>query len=266
MRLLILRRSLRDQRRGLAWWAFSLIALCVVMLSFWPSLKSQAADFEKLIEGYPPAFKAFFGEMTAIGTGPGYLQVELTSLMLPLLFAFYAIARGSDAIAGDEERGSLELLIAEPTERSRIVLERAAAMGAGTAVLAAVTWVTLAAGDAALDMGVGTARLARVVLACGLFGTALGAVALAAGAARGKRGLAIAAGAALGVGSYLIEALARASGKLEWARPFLPFRQYAAASELVTEPQLWGLLALLATAIAAIAIAAWAFERRDVGV
>lgn len=259
-------KAFRDQRRALVGWGVSLALLDAMMLAFWPSLKDQAAEFERLLANYPPAFKALFGEMNAIGTGPGYLQVELFSFMLPLLFAIYAIGRGSDAIAGQEERGSLELLLAEPVSRARILVERAFAIAAGTLVLAAVSWIVLTAGDVVLAMDVGALRLARATLAAALFGLATGALALLVGAARGRRGLAVATGAGVGVGSYLIEALARASGKAEWARPLMPYRHYAASAELVKTFEWWGFIALAGICVAAVALATWAFERRDVGV
>ena len=48
--------------------------------------------------------------------------------MVPLLLMIAAIGAGAGAIAGEEERGTLELLLANPLSRRRLVLEKTAAV------------------------------------------------------------------------------------------------------------------------------------------
>ena len=52
--------------------------------------------------------------------------------MVPLLLLIAAIGAGARATAGEEERGTLDLLLANPISRRRLVLEKLAALAAET--------------------------------------------------------------------------------------------------------------------------------------
>lgn len=49
-------------------------------------------------------------------------------MVAPMLIIILGIALGSDAIAGEEERKTMDLLLSNPISRSRIVLEKFLAM------------------------------------------------------------------------------------------------------------------------------------------
>ena len=85
---------------------------------------------DKLVDEYPEALKAFigFGGGIDYATGAGYLGIELFSFMVPLLLLVAAIGAGARAIAGEEERGTMDLLLSNPIGRSRVVLEKGAAI------------------------------------------------------------------------------------------------------------------------------------------
>ena len=257
-------KTVRDQRRALVGWSVALAGLCLLQVSYFPTIQDQAAQFEQLIESYPPAMQAFLGDLSGITTGPGYLRAQLFSLMLPLLFLVFAIARGADLVAGEEERGALDLTLSLPVSRRRVVLEKAAGLAALVALLGLVVWLVLALGDLAFGMDVGAARLAAAVLMLVLLGWTGGALALAAGCVRGRKGMAIAAASGVMVVSYLLAGLSRLVPDLEAARPFSLFHQYGGGDAL-RDGLGWGALALLAVTVLLLALAVWSFERRDVG-
>jgi ABC-2 type transport system permease protein len=70
----------------------------------------------------------------------GYLQGTLFALLGPLLAVMMAVAAGARAIAGDEEAGTLELLLAHPVSRTRLLLERFGALAAAVILLRLVVW------------------------------------------------------------------------------------------------------------------------------
>ena len=79
-----------------------------------------------LINSYPTAFKATFGmEGVDFTSGPGYLSTETFSLLAPLMLIGLGIALGTGTIAGEEERGTLDLLIASPVSRGRVLAAKA---------------------------------------------------------------------------------------------------------------------------------------------
>lgn len=259
-------KHLRDQRRALVGWSLGIAGLCLMMAVFYPTIEAQGEQFQDLLESYPPAMRVFFGDLSDFTTPAGYLRAELFSMMLPLLFIIYAVGRGSDTIAGEEERGALDVLLSHPVSRSRIVLEKSAAIGVGLALLGFVTWTTLVVGGFAFGMNVSPLHLAAATVMVVFLGALFGAFALALGCLRGRKGLAVAIASGVAVFAYLLNSLA---GLIDWlsaADRLSPFYYYMRGDPLTGGLDVVGFLALVALTAALVAMAVWAFERRDVGV
>lgn len=154
-------KSLRDARRGFLWWSLGLIGFVALIVSVYPTVHSNPS-LNKLAQDYPQALKAFiaFGGQVDYTTPAGYLGIELFSLMVPLLLMIAAIGTGAGAIAGEEERGTLELLLANPVSRARVVLEKSAALALEIAALGLVLWLALWIGAIAAGMDISAGRLA----------------------------------------------------------------------------------------------------------
>jgi hypothetical protein len=112
------------------------VAAVVLTTAFYPSISKNAASFEKLLGSLPEGLRKAFGEDFA--SPAGYLQARLFSIFAPVLLLIYAIGAGSRAIAGEEERQTLDLLLSTPAPRRRVVLDKALAMVAASAGLGAV--------------------------------------------------------------------------------------------------------------------------------
>ena len=82
----------------------------------------------------------------------GYLNTEFFAFMGPLLVLVYAIGGGAAALAGEEDRRTLDLLLANPVSRARVVVEKFAAQAAGVTFLMTVLWVALLVGGGAAGM------------------------------------------------------------------------------------------------------------------
>ena len=109
--------------------------MVALMVSVYPTVHANPA-LNRLVQQYPDALKAFigFGGEVDYLSPAGYLGSELFSFMVPLLLLVAAIGAGARAIAGEEEAGTLELLLSCPVSRRRVVLEKLAALaieGAG---------------------------------------------------------------------------------------------------------------------------------------
>lgn len=257
-------KTLRDALRGVLWWSAGLVGLAALIAAVFPTVRDNP-DLNRLAEQYPDALKAFiaFGGELDFTSGAGYLGSELFSFMIPLLLLVAAIGAGARAIAGEEERGTLELLLANPVSRARLVLEKLGALATEVAVLAAVLWGALVAGGRAVDLGVPAGRIAAATASAALLALAYGAIALLLGAATGRRSLAVGVSAAAAVAAYLVSSLALLVEAIEPARHASPFFHYSASDPLRQGLALdhAGFLVLLAALAAA--LAPLAFERRD---
>jgi len=261
----VLTKTVRDARRGLVGWSLGLAGLVLLTCSIYPSLKDNA-DLQKAVESYPEELKAFIGGTLELTTGPGYLEAELFSLLVPLVLLVYAIGAGARAIAGEEEAGTLDLLLANPLPRARVLLEKLGAIVVLLAALAVVLLATLVLSSTLFGLDVGVSRLAAAVLVAWLLGVLHAALALAVGAARGSRSRALAVAAAVAVASYLLYGLGGLVDALEPVRPLSPWDWYAGGDPLHDGLDL-GRAALLAGATVLLAAAAVpAFRRRDLSV
>jgi len=257
-------RMIRDARRSLAWWTVGVVALVWVNVIFYPSVR-DSPEIEGFVEDSPELMRALLGgrESLDILSPAGYLDGQVFALLVPLLLLIFAIGHGAGAIAGEEERGTLELLLANPVGRHRLVAEKLLGLLGLVALFAAVTWLSSWTSGLAVDLGVSAGRMLAATLAAGLLGGLFGVLALLTGAATGRRGPAIGVPAALAVAAYLLMALAPLADWLEPWRVLSPFYYYASYDRLVDGMD-WGAAGVLALVTAVLAGAAvLAFERRD---
>lgn len=226
-------KTLRDHRRGLAWWALGLVAFAAYVIGVYPSVRRSAASLGSYVKQMPDALKALFGGVLDFTSAEGYLRTEYFFFMLPLLLLVFAIGLASKETAGEERAGTLETLLANPVARRRVAAEKFAALAVATMGLALVFWAALA---------------------------------VALGCARGSRGLAVGASAAVAVGSYLLNSLAPIVDFLRPYRKLSPFYHYFGADPLARGLNLAHAEVLAGIAAALFVAGLVVFERRDLGV
>ena len=257
-------KTLYDQRRGLLAWVVSLVLLVAMYVAIWPSIANEPS-MSDFLDRMPEAFRSLFAATGAdMSTPVGYVQIELMSFMGPLIVILYAVVAGSAAVAGEEDRHTLDLLLANPVSRARIVLEKAAAMVLGTVVLAAVTGAALVLEGRLADMTLPVGGVAAAMLHLALLGTVFGSLALAVGAAVGHAAASRAVPAVVAVIAYVVNGLAP---QVSWLRPFRklsPFYQFNGHDPLRTGVSAAAVLVAVATVVALVSLAVAGFRRRDV--
>lgn len=261
----VLRKTLGDLRRGFAWWALGLVAYVAMIAAVYPTVRDND-EMEQLIDQYPEALKAFFafGGQLDFTSAAGYLGGELFSFMVPLLFLVAAVGNGASSLAGEEDRGTLDLLLAMPIPRWRVALEKLAAMVVEVAALGVVLWLALWIGAQVFSMQISGANLAAATAGSVLLAIAYGAIAFMLGAATGRKGLAVGVSIAAAVVAYLVNSLASLVEALGPLQKISPFYHYATGDALRRGVAPWHMLFLVAVAIAATAVGVLLFERRDV--
>jgi ABC-2 type transport system permease protein len=260
----VLAKHLRDNRRGFLGWAVALAAVAAMYSAFWPVLGDNA-DLGKAIDAFPASVKEAF-HMTDYATAAGYFGSSVFGLLVPVLVAVFAISAGVRAVAGDEDAGTLELIITHPVTRARLALARyaavvAAVVGAGALLLAVVLLIRVPAKFTELSVG----NLAATVLMLTLFGICFASIAFGIGAYTGKRVISLGASAYLAVVAYLCSSFLPQIKILSWVRHISPFSWYLDGQPLVNGVQ-WahcGLLVALAAVFVAVGVGR--FQRRDLG-
>jgi ABC-2 type transport system permease protein len=256
-------KALRDGRRGLSGWAVAIGAVAVMYSAFYPSISNPA--MAAALKNYPDALKKTFG-MQDLTTPQGYLGTYIFGLLVPVLLAVFGIVAGSRAVAGDEESGTLDLVLAHPVSRPRLLLSRLAALVVQVLVVCALVYVLLLVLAAPTKTTVGAGYLGAAVTQLAFFGICFVALTLAVGAATGRRSAAIAAGTGVAVVGYFANNLAPQVRGLEWARYVSPF-YYLTGNQPLYHGLSLGYCAVLLGAAAVLAAAGLAlFRTRDVAV
>jgi ABC-2 type transport system permease protein len=259
----VLLKTLRDQRRSYPAWSVSVVLLAAMYISLWPSLRdSSMADF---LDQMPEAFRSLFAMAGAdLSTPVGYIQVEFLSFMGPMLVILYAVLAGSAAVAGEEDRRTLDLLLATPVTRTRVVIDKAGAMVLGTLGLVVVLGASIVVEGSLVDMALPVDKVAAAMLHLGLLGLVFGALAMLVGAGTGRLGLSRGVPALVAVVAYAVNGL---GGFVSWLEPWQrlsPFFQYAAHDPLRHGVSWVAAAVAAATVVALVGGAVWSFERRDV--
>jgi len=195
-------KTLRDHRNGLAGWSIGIALLVITESLIWPSFRDMP-HVERLLDQYPDYMKRLF-DVGAMTSGRGFLDAELFTLLLPALFLVFAIGRGARLVAGEEEAGTLDVLLVTPVAARRIVLDKALALVTGVVLLGVVLYAVTLGCSWAIGMGIGPGDAFEGCLSMVLLGSELGLLALGVGAATGRRQLAIAVPAAAAVAAYVL--------------------------------------------------------------
>lgn len=257
-------KALWDARRGLAGWALGVGLVAVMYAAFYPSVSKPA--FVQAMDNYPEAIKRALN-FEDITSPAGYLGSYVFGLLVPVLLVIFTVIAGSRTIAGDEESGVLDLILAHPVSRTRLVLSRLGALAVEIAVICATVYVLLLAilRPAKLS-SIDPAHLAAMVLQLALFGVCFAALAVATGALTGRRAASVGVTVVVLVVGYFGNNLAPQVSGLHWAQKLSPFYWYSAGQPLVHGIQ-WGFTGLLlAVTVALAALAAAGLARRDLAV
>lgn len=257
----VFRKSMYDQRRTLIYWALGIAALMLLMALLWPTVR-DVYD-ETVLQAYPQELREVFG-LDTFGSGAGYLNVEVFSIMLPIVFIVFGIGRGARLIAGEEREGVLEPILVTPASRTRILLEKAAALAVGVVALGIALFAVTLVGSLLVDMEVPVGDAAIGALSMTLLGLYAGWLALAIGAATGRRDRAIAGASIILIAAYVLHVVGALVDEVEPWRIVSPITQAIAEGPLNPSiPAAFGALALVAIAFVALAIPL--FAARDVG-
>ena len=257
----IARYDLYNRRRSTTWYAVGMALYMLVIVVLYPSFK-HSTELNKLTQGNSP-LAALFGATGTLTSPAGWMNVNAYANFLPLIMLLLTIGYGASAIAGQNEDGTLGLLIVLPLARKRIVAQKVGTMIIQALILGITVAGCVYAGRAfqvTLDPG----HVATATLAVLLLGIDLGLIAMALGAATGSRGTAIGIASALAAVCYLISSLAPV---VHWIKPlrFASLFYWAVGNQQLTNGAGPGSFAvLLAVATVATIGANLAFQRLDI--
>lgn len=257
----LFRRALGDTWRSLVGWSLGVAAALFLYLPLYPAIGGNS-DMQQLMSTLPPALVNALGY--TLTTGAGYAQSTFFGLVGFVLIVIAATGWGTSALAGDEETGSLELILAHGVSRTQVVLERTAALVVRLVWLGALSGLIVLALNGSAELGVLADNLAGTILAWVGLGLVSGSLALAVGALTGRRLYATAAGAGAAVVGYALNAVANQSSDLDALHAWSPYAWAFQNSPLVDGTDWGGLSLLYGVSVLSVIVAVIALRRRDI--
>lgn len=253
---------LRDHRRSITGWTTAILIAGCGYAAFWPTIDDP--ELQRFLSSYPEALLEALN-YTDIASAAGYLNATVYGLIMALLLLIYAVSAATRAIAGDEEAGMLDLILAHPVSRATVALQRFAAFVTSVLIIVGVFWLGIMAvsGPAHLT-GIPFSGFAAMHLHLTMFTTLFGALAFAVGAATGRRALALGVAAGFGVLSYAASGIIPQVKGLEWVKEYSPFTWLNGSRPLVEGVDLGRIGLMLGLTLILVTIGTVAFQRRDI--
>ncbi len=259
-------KCLRDELRPLLLWAVGVAFYVALLISIYPSIRKSAGAINEYVKNMPEAVRVAFMGSSDFTTPVGYINVELLSWLAPIVLIAFAVTVSARSLAGEEERGTLSLVLTHTVGRRRLALQKYAAMLAVVIALGAAFWLSLTVATAIAGTPVGAGDLGKAFLGLTLLGLAVGSVAFAVGGATGRRQIGGIAGAGVAVAMYLLNTLAVMNETIRPFRYLSLFHYSGGASPLGKDLDVAGLAVLVATSVVMLVVTLVLFERRDVRV
>jgi ABC-2 type transport system permease protein len=259
-------KSIWERRRSIVWWTIGMVALAGLTVAFYPSIRNDAESFEDLFEAFPPELLSMFGvdDAASLVTATGLVNSRLYAGIGPVILAVLGIALGTQAVAGEEDRGTIDLLLAQPVTRTQIIVEKFAAAAVLIGVVVTALFLTLLVLDPLVDLGFDLAGLFGANVTLGLFALLFCALALAVGAISGNRGLTVGVSAGVTAALFFVHGLAPLVDSMAWLAELTPFHWLQDPDPLANGLDALAVLIFAAVTAVLLAVAVWGFNRRDI--
>lgn len=259
--------ELKQRRMYALAWAIGVLAIVATLLLLYPSIHHQASQLNDILGKLPPALR----DLKTGGTGgeitspTGFLNSQVFYATLPLFYIIMSIGLGGSLLARDEQNHTLELLLARPISRSRILGAKAIAGSLTVLLVAAVATIAMMLLAPAVDITIPAQNLLLANLVCAVFSLSFGAIAFALTAASTRtRQAGTAIATIISLAGYLLASLSGLTHFLKTPATLLPYHYYSPAQILAGHLSI-GLCLYLAAIFAVSASLGWAgFCRRDI--
>lgn len=131
-------------------WLFACIA--AIMASFcwlrvWMVSRIDATRFEGIVDLLPTEWQKFSPvDIQFLITYTGRMAAAYSEPLVVFGVAAWAISRASDVISGELSRGTMEMLLAQPLSRWRVLWTHSLVTTIGTILLASTAWMSTTVG------------------------------------------------------------------------------------------------------------------------
>ena len=259
-------RILKDRRIQILIYCLASIGLLWMYIALFPAFKDQSANLEQLIKSYPESFlKAFNFDIKSFTTVEGYLATEQYSFVYPLMVIFMLVGFAGAAFAGEIEKGTIEILIAQPISRLKLFFSR---YFAGLLILIIFTATSVYGAiplARAYDISISAEAFSKLAILAFIFALAIYSIAIMLSAIFSDRGKVFFITGGILILMYVLNILASIKESLSDLK-FASFFYYFNPAKALGHNEIddWAYLVFLGVAVVCTLIGAIWFSKRDI--
>lgn len=257
------KNTLRKLRGSIIGWSVGLFLYDLLISSMYSSIVEMGDQFQEFLAVYPEEMIAFFPSISEFTSPIGFFDTYFSAYMTIILGIFAVGA--ARLLVGDEEKGTLDLVISYPVSRTSLFWGRVLAFTSAIAILLISAWLgwVIPAKGVGLDLSpvdllLGIFPLFLVMLLFAALALLLSLVLPATRAASAVSG-------GLLVANFLLVGLSNLNADLKPLYEVTPLYYYQGA-QFIKDPNWVWMLGLIVAALLLAALAWVLFLRRDIRV
>ncbi|HEY1419488.1 MAG TPA: ABC transporter permease subunit [Candidatus Dormibacteraeota bacterium] len=256
-------KTLRDYRVPILGWGFGMGLLMLTIFAAFPSVAATPAARASLV-ALGPSF-AWIAEPLKLDTPGGYATWKYGGTILVVVL--WPILAHTGMLRGEEDRGSLNVLLSMPRPRVRVALEKVAAMWTALLLMAVIIGVLAYAGSARVNAGLSFADAILFGVNLAVIGAFFGGVGLLVSQFTAERRPATGLTSGLLFVFIIVDMVHRVVPNAEWLSRLSPIYYFNLSKPLVPGygANLGAMAFLIALAVVLGGGGIWLFARRDIG-
>lgn len=264
----IIRTTLRDKFKFLLTITLSVAAFQEMYIALFPEIQKQSDQLNQLLKAYPESFMKAFGIDSAtsmFNTIENYLSTEMFTFFWPILMIVAAVSLAGYAIANDIDKGTIEMVLAQPISRIKLFLSRYLAGAFGLTVFSVVSAFSPIAWAELHGIAYDWKKFGVLAIGCVLFSLAVFGLAMLTSSMVSDKGkVGMITGGALAL-MYVLNILSGLRDNLVNLKYFSFFNYYR-GEILLGKGQFveWSVLVLGGFALLSAAVSLWIFTKRDI--
>jgi len=235
-------------------------AMGFTMGPMWLALEDVIGE---MLSQFPPEILAIAGGAD-MATASGWYTGEMYSIVVPFAVMFVAVASAARAFGGEVENGTIGLIMATPTRRTRLATDKAVAMVLHVLIAAGLIGLLTYIGIVLSGIDISLLDIAAITFMLSLLSVFVGGIAMVISIIAARGTLAILLGLLVGVVMYMWSSVMPMSESLTELAWLSPWHHYIATDPMGSGVD-WASAALLTIlAIVPLVIGVYLFKRRDI--
>lgn len=258
-------KSLRDQWKSFSWWSLGLFLLVIMIMAIFPSMK-DVPGMNDYLESMPKELLNLWVqnlENSDITSPEGFLNAELFTVLLPVIFIVFAINIGKGSVSGEESSGTLEMILSNPVSRVRFLIQKIYLLLFLVISFGFVLCISGYFGMAVFNIELPKENFFWACTSLVLLGLLFGSISLCLGSYFGRSVIAVSVSASIALLTYLINALIPLVEGIKWMQKGSPFYWYFGHDPLRNGIDFAHISMFMVTIVVLFILAGYFFRDRD---